>query len=270
MANKKRESEAEKAARERQERIELLKMKQGLIEESEIIPESGYVKMPELHGWEKFKNFFYHNKAFILLGAFFVFVIGICVGQVIFREKDDLYVIIVSSSKDSELGWRYYDFERALEQYCPDFDENGKIHVSVNYIDRSVAGEVLTEMESINSEKLTAELMSADAQLIIADEDFADWMMDDNKSGKFFQTQTDKCSEDMLYKDVGVRVNKTELAKTVHWSKCPDDVVLLIREELNNGTGSIKKNARNRERAQIVLQNILDGNIINPDTETSE
>lgn len=270
MANKRRESEAEKAARERQERIELLKMKQGLIEESELIPESGYVKMPELHGWEKFKNFFYHNKAFILLGAFFVFVIGVCVGQVIFREKDDLYVMIVSSSKDSELGWRYYDFENALEKYCPDFDENGKIHVSINYIDRSVAGEVLTEMESINSEKLTAELMSAEAQLIIADEEFADWMIDDDKPETFFLTQTDKCSEDMLYKEVGVRVNQTELTETAHWSKCPDNVLLLVREELNNGTGNVKKNARNRERAQTVLQNILDRNIINPDTESSD
>lgn len=270
MAKKKRETEAEKAARERQEKIELLKMKQGLIEESDVIPETGYVKMPELHGWAKFKDFFWRNKAFILLGAFFVFVIGICVGQVIFKEKEDLHVLIVASSENSELGWRYNDFEKALEQYCPDFDGNGKIHVSVNYANRSVAGEVLTEMEQINSQRLTAELTSAEAQLIIADEDFVDWMINDRESEHFFLAQTDKCSEDMLYKDVGVRVNETQLTETVHWKKCPDNIVLLVREELNNGTGNVKRNARNRERAQTVLQNILDGNIVNPPEEASE
>lgn len=270
MAKKKRETEAEKAARERQEKIELLKMKQGLIEESEVIPESGYVKMTELHGWEKFKNFFYRNKAFIFIGTFLVVIIGVCVGQIIFRERDDLHVIIVASSEDSELGWRYNDFEKALEQYCPDFDGNGKIHVSVNYMNRSVAGEVLSEMEQINAQRLTAELTSAKAQLIIADEDFVEWMINDRGSEHFFLTQTDKCSEDMLYKNVGVRANETQLTETIHWEKCPDEVILLVREELNNGTGSVKRNAQNRERAQIVLQNILDGNIVNPPEETSE
>lgn len=270
MANKKRETAAQKAARERQEKIDILKMKQGLIEESEVVPESGYVKIPEQHGWEKFKDFFWRNKAFIFMGAFLVFVIAICVGQVIFKEKEDLHVIIVTSSADSELSWRHYDFEEVLEQYCPDFDENGKVNVGVNYINRSVAGEVLTEMEQIQSQKLTAELMSADAQLIIGDEEFADWMINGGKPEDYFLPQTDKCSEDMLYEEVGVRLNKTDFAKTVHWSKCPDEVVLLVREELNNGTGNVKRNAIKRERAQTVLQNILDGNIINPPEESSE
>ena len=54
--------------KELQERRELLKMKQGLIEESDLIPETGYDKIPELHGWEKIKNNIYHNKVFYIIG----------------------------------------------------------------------------------------------------------------------------------------------------------------------------------------------------------
>lgn len=269
MAKKRRESEAEKAARERREKVELLKMKQGLIEESEVVPESGYEKSRELHGWEKFTNFLYLNKAFVVWGAIFVFIIGLCLGQYIFRERFDLHVIIVTSSHDSELNWRYPDFERTLEKYCPDFDGNGKVNVTVNMIDRDAAGEVLTEMEQVNSEHLSAELMRAEAQLIIADEEFADWFIDEGRPEKYFLAQTDNF-DGTLYRNVGIRVNETGFTDDMNWKGCPDDVIFLIREELNDGSGKVKRNAEYRERAREVLRNILDGNVINPDSESSE
>lgn len=272
MANRKRETPEEKARRERQERIELLKMKQGLIEESETIPETGYVKFRELHGWEKVTNFFYHNKAFIILGTFFAVVLAILVGQLITKEKEDLYILALAFDKDSEIGWRTQDLEKALEKYCPDFDGNGKVHVAVNYIDRT-SDNIVSEYDQAQAQKLTAEFVAAEAQLIIADEKFVDWVCSEYDTDKealsrTFLDQTDKCPEDMLYKACGVRLNQTGFAEEARWKSCPDNVVLLIRSELNNGAGNVKKNAKNRERAMIVLQNILDGNVVNPEAES--
>ena len=271
MANRRRETEAEKAQREREERIALLKIKQGLIEESELIPENEHVEAPKLRGWAKFANFFYHNKVFILLGAFFVFVITVLAVQLITKERDDLYVLAIAFDGESEIGWRVRDLESALERYCPDFDGNGKVNVTVNYIDRA-GGEITNQYDQAQAQKLTLEFMTATAQLIIADEELIDWLKGDGSTEaidcrKFFVVQSDLCSEDMLFNGVGVRANRTDLAEEARWESCPDNVILLVRAEMNNGSGNVKTNALNRERSMIVLQNILDGNIVNPAAE---
>lgn len=264
MASKKqREREEERARHEREERIALLKMKQGIIEESDVIPETGYVEIPELHGWAKLANFFYHNKIYILLIAFAAVVVGICTFQIVTKEREDLYILVVSYTKNTELAWRTEDIEKALEMYCPDFDGNGKIHVGVNYIDRTQDTNN-PQYELANAQKLTAELTSADAQLIISDEGFADWVTEGDPIDTFFLNFKDSLPEDKLYKECGIRIGKTDFAEAAQWKKCPDNILLFVREELNNGSGSVKTNARNRERAMELVQNIIDGNIINP------
>lgn len=268
MANRRRETEAEKARREREERIELLKMKQGIIEESELIPENEHIEKPQLHGFKKFTNFFYHNKAFILLGTFFAFVVTVLTVQLVTKEREDLYILAIAFDEESEIGWRTDDLERTLEMYCPDFDGNGKVHVTVNFIDRT-SRTIASQYDQAQAQKITLEFMAATGQLFIADEQLIDWMHGDEDSEpidhrKFFVNQSDKCDEDMLFDGVGVRVNRTEFAKEARWESCPDNVLFFVRAELNNGSGSVKTNARNRERAMIVLQNIIDGNIVNP------
>lgn len=269
MASKKRrETEAEKAKREREERIELLKMKQGIIEESELIPENEHVKMPELHGWARFANFFYHNKVFILLGAFFVFVIGVIVYQFATREKEDLYILAVTYEKNSRLSSRVQKLELALERFCPDYDENGNVHVTVNFVDRSTSSDqIVTQYDDAQAQKLSIEFMSAEAQLYIADETYLGKLINENGEAeykKLFLDLSDLCPEDMLFDGVGIRLNRTVLAEEMGWKSCPDSVIILIRDEIRNGAASVKKNAKNRERALTVLRNILDNNPVNP------
>lgn len=269
MANRKRETDEERARRDREERIALLKMKQGIIEESELIPENEHAEARKLTGREKVSNFIYRNKAYILLGAFFTFVVTLLTVQLLTREKEDLYVLAIAFDSKSEMGWRYGDLTTALEKYCPDFDENGKANVVINYIDRT-SGEIYSDYDRMNAQKLTMEFMAATSQFIIADEEILEWLSGDegpdtSKLRKYFVDLTDLCSEDMLYEGVGVRVNQTALAKQARWENCPDNVVIFVRAELDNGSSSVKKNARNRERAMTVLKNIIDGNIVNTD-----
>ena len=269
MANRKRETEEERAQRDREERIALLKMKQGIIEESELIPENEHVEAPKLRGGAWLSNFFYHNKAFIFMGAFFVFVISVLVYQFVTNEKEDLYIAAIAFEEDSELSWYIKDLETALERYCPDYDGNGNVHVLVNFIDRTMSDSG-SQYDNAQAQKLSAEYMSAGAQLFIADEKYIKFLssaenVDPLYYKKIFLDLSDMCSEDMLYEGVGIRVNKTALAKEMRWENCPDNVIILIRAELNNGTSNAGKNAKNRENSLTVLRNILDDNIINPE-----
>lgn len=266
MSDNRRETPEERAERDRREHIELLKMKQGLIEESEYIPETGYEKIPELHGWAKFKNNVYHNKWFILMGAFAAMIAAVLIVQIASREKYDIRVLAVANDPDSEMVMHANKFEKALERYCPDFDGNGKVHVELIYINRT-SGDVTTRLDQADAQKLSAELQTAEAQFIISDDQYTKWTGKDNDPTEVFLDQTGSCAENMLVDSVGVRLNKTGFAKEARWSDCPDNVIFLVRGELNNGSGSVKKNAENRERAQTVLQNIIDGNVVNPDDE---
>lgn len=267
MANRKRETDAEKARREREERIALLKMKQGIIEESELIPENDHVEVQKPRGLSRLSNFFYRNKAYVIMGAFFVLVATLLIVQFVTREREDLYVLAVAFDEKSEMKWYVNDLERALEKYCPDFDGNGKIHVAVNFVDRT-SNDAASQYDDSQIQKLSVEYINATAQLIIADEGFIDWVngegSDEDIDPLYFQRifldQTELCSEDMLYGNVGVRLNQTPLAKLARWDSCPDNVMLLVRNEFKVGMGGRKTDTRNRERALTVLRNIVDNN----------
>ena len=70
------------------------------------------------------------------------------------------------------MGVHTDQLERAFEKYCPDVDGNGKVNVSVNYINNTM-DEVATQYDQANKQKLTAELTLAEAQLIITDDGYS-------------------------------------------------------------------------------------------------
>ncbi len=262
MAKKKRETDDERAARDREERIALLKMKQGLIEDSELIPETGY-KLPEPTKWEKFAAFCSLNKWFIIVGAFIAAVVIMCVTQALTKEKADIRVLVVRYGESSELDRHSDRIAQALEKFCRDFDENGKVRVEVNTINFPTNDEATDQRSVTERQRFNAELQLAEAQMLIVDAEFADWMANVRMQPNAFKEQNDE-NGGKVYNNVGILMNSTALAKEAHWNKCPDSVVILIRNELNDGSGSVKKNAEYRERAEEVLQNILEGNVVNP------
>lgn len=261
----KKDDERQRKARE--EYIELLKMKQGLIEESELIPETGYAEMPKMNAWEKFKNFVYHNKVFILLWGFFGALAIFLTVQLVTRKVYDLYVLVVCTSAESELGWRYGDLEDALTMYCPDFDENGYVKVGVNYIDLSSAN-AMTEYSSAQSMKFSSELYMGESRMYIADEGLWRQLYEaDGIDIELFEDLSEYFPEDALFQNVGLHINTTSLHKDARWDTCPDRINFYLRRDYANSTGSKKGAEEQRRRAEIVLQNIVEGNVVNPPTE---
>ncbi|MCM1166740.1 MAG: hypothetical protein NC299_07245 [Lachnospiraceae bacterium] len=261
----KKDDERQRKAHE--EYIELLKMKQGLIEESELIPETGYVEMPKLNAWGKFKNFVYHNKVFILLWGFLGALAVFLTVQLVTRKIYDVYVLVISTTAESELGWRYGDLEEALTQYCPDFDGNGYVKVGVNYIDLSSV-ETMTEYSAAQSMKFSSEMYTGDSQLYIADEGLWEYLYGaDGIELELFEDMTEYFPEDELYNGVGLHLNATGLQKAARWDTCPDMINVFLRREYPYATGNQKDAEEQRERAQTLLRNILEGNVVNPPEE---
>lgn len=211
IAEKKRKkSDEARDKRLEQDRLELIRLKQGVIEESETIHEE-HEETPKLSLWKKITNFFYHNKWWLGIGTFITVVfIWLAVGYIT-KPRPDIIVLVIGENyalgNDSTLT-------EYIEQFTPDNNNNGEILASVYYIpytgldQRDYANGVPT--------KLTAELQSADTVIVFcnktADEIFdSDIMLTDLtelypdnefvKKERFMLSETDFAEKIGLQKD---------------------------------------------------------------------
>lgn len=157
---------------------ELLKLKQGLIDSSSAIDESGYaVNMPQTAG-EKAKNWAWYHIGII---AAVIIIAALCV-VIYFAFFQSKKADITIYSINNYTGTMCNLLESGFENYCPDFDDNSDITVDIN---KSVNDEVLGNIdlyEEIDNgssqvfigtrEQLTAvydDIMAADGKELFAD-----------------------------------------------------------------------------------------------------
>lgn len=265
MANR-NEDEQERLLREKRE---LLKLKQGLVEESDIIEVDKPQEQIELHGWKKVENFLYHYKWYLIVGIFAALFIGYITIDTITKEKNDLYVLAVSTTNASGIYAKQFDIEEALEQYCPDFDGNGYVHVGVNFINLSTEYGV-NEYTDADNYKFSSEVITGDSQLYLTDQGIVKIIaeMANNDELQYFIDLSDKYPDTALYEGVGLQLNTAPGFKdSARWQSCPDIVGLYVRGEYKDMTGNTEEAKIQRERALEVLNNIATGNIVNPPEE---
>lgn len=170
----KERAEKERLERERYEkklerdRIELMKLKQGIISDEDIPHEAEPVK--EYTAWEKIGNFFYHNKMPLIVGAVIVLLAVFLIRDVVTNKKPDISIMIMAS--DSELDFRTGDIEKLLEPYCEDFNGDGEVYVRVSYLPAVYSDDNLDAYFNQSAQtKLMAEFQSGDSIIVIADAD---------------------------------------------------------------------------------------------------
>lgn len=276
--------EIEEQQRRQREKTELLKLKQGISEEEEQ-PEPEIRSYEKPKGFKAVENFIYHNKWYLGIALFAVFVVTVLTVQMLTREKQDLYVLVIANNSSSGLYAKADEIEVALEKYCPDFDGNGYVHVAVNYIDLMNRG-VMTQYADAQQSKFSAELFTGDSQLYVSDRGIIglinDFAARHDPSApteeataeteealliEFFTDMTEQYPDSVFYQGCGLQLNTTGFAELARWSGCPDSVGLYLRDEFENMTGNSKNAKEQRERAKIVYDNIIKGNVVNPDWE---
>lgn len=243
----------------RQEKLELLKMKQGIIEESEIIPEDAPAQYEKPRGRKKISNFFYQNKWFLIPAFFAAALLVFLVVQILAREKADIDIIVTVTKENSELLAKIDVIEETLEMYCPDFDGNGKVHVSVQAIDLSL-GDAMIQYADIERQKFSTEIKMFDRPLAVCDKGFISEYVpqcDDGYGYELYTNFSGTFPAEILYSGKSVICSKTGL-------DISEDALICVRELPATSKAEDKGVVERRERALIVLQNIVDGNIVNP------
>lgn len=234
---------------------ELLKLKQGLIEESETIREEKKEKV-ELHGMAKVSNFFYHYKWQVVLGLFFAFVAGFLIYDVIRKEAGDMRVLVITkdSAVADNVAYKTKDFELAFEKYCPDFDDSGYVHVDVYNIDLSE--NIDAEYMRAGVTKAMGEISYGESQLYILDTPALESITDGGGTAGFVNLEE-------LYPDcpqvdgVFYHLKGSDFAIISNYVEaCPDDLFFVIRRTTDT-TANKERAEKAQKRALQVFDNII-------------
>ena len=213
--NKKQEEERRQYESELQsKKIELIKLKQGVVDEADSSIQEQKPQTVRLSLGEWIENVWYRSKWLII----FVAVMAVAVGYIIYdtatRQNPDITVLAVSS--DSGLYARTVELESFFERYCPDLNGDGEVDVLVYYISTDYSD---ATMASSYQAQLMTQLQLGDNMIIISD-GTTDFEVHDFTGELEGECVTDK----------GIRLSCPLTKEALKWEAMPDELYIGLRE----------------------------------------
>ena len=222
---RKRQKQEEYDRKIQAERLELIRLKQGVIEESETIHEE-HPEEIKLSLWRKITNFFYHNKWWLFLAIFFVALASYLTYTLVTRPNPDMIVLVLC---DNETIGNSAEFEDYIETFIEDYNGNGEIKVSAYYIPYSDNSYV--NYQTGNETKLTTEMQSADAVIVVGGSNINSVLDPQNTLVDLSEIYPDN----VQVRDYGFFLKNTEFAERigVDPSEITSDLYIGIRKPRN-------------------------------------
>jgi hypothetical protein len=175
-------AEREKKKREaydrkiREEHIELMRLKQGLIEESETIHEEHEEEI-KLTFRKKVANFFYHNKWWLGIGICCACIGGFLIYNLLTKPNPDMVVLVIADNE--ELG-SMSELKEYIEGFAEDSNGNGKTEVSIYYIPYS-DNDYRNYADGADT-KMSTQLQSADSIIVLGGKKLDELLGEDAKN----------------------------------------------------------------------------------------
>lgn len=264
------ELEAQRAERERrqresyeaklrQERLELLKLKQGVIAEEDVV----YEKEPEKHYtvWQRIGNFFYHNKVYIIFGTLLAALAAFLIYDYVSTVRPDAVVMIIAS--DGEFNFITEDISEFLGQYCGDNNGDGKVSVRVSYLPAAPSEDsVSMYYQQADQTKLMAEFQGTEAIMVMGDYEACEVL---GITEGVLADLSEYFPNDENVTELGYMLNGTDFAKDIGYEELADNIFLGFRQPKKGSFGTSEKDfQKNFDNAIELWRNYLNGNIINP------
>ena len=250
------EQERIKAERERErareqqlakERVELMKIKSGVIEHSDAISETPD-EIRKVQGFEKVTNFIYHYKILLIFIIAALAAAAYMIYDTVTRKKPDLTVIMIANNG---LEFRTEELSDFFEKYVDDRNGDGEVYVQViacplnpNSTDMS---------QTSNQAKALAQLQTADNLFMIVDSntdpDFLDVL---------YHEFPGDYPDNKYMTENGLSLNFKFFANEVKYESMPYDVVLGMRAPIKTVQDSEEKMQENFDRDVKVFKEIAD------------
>lgn len=228
LAERRKQAAEARDKRLEAEKLELLRLKQGKIEESETIHEEQEEEI-HLNFWQKISNFFYLNKWWLGIGTLFAAIAVFLTINLLTRPNPDVIVIMIGESYSLS---EECDLQSYIAEFADDFNGNGKTEVSVYYI--PYTGIDTKDYANGVHTKLTAELQTAEGVILIGNKMAAELLDADG----IFTDLSEIYPDNPLVKGDRLMLGDSKLAERlgVDKSVVTDDWFLAVRkpQELMN------------------------------------
>ena len=258
-AEKERKDRAAYAEKLRQEKLELLKLKQGIISEEDLPKEEKVEKHYTI--WEKIGNFFYHNKIAVILGTMFAALAIFLIYDLVTTARPDVAVMVIA--EDANFDYITVNMEQVLERYCQDYNGDGKVFVRVTYLPVNYTGSTLHESDTV---KLMGEFQGEDSIVVIADKE----------SCETFGINEDVLADisamypgDENVNALGYMLSGTSFGSDIGYEELAYNLFIGFRMPKSGAGLNEEKFRSNFNNAIEMWTNYLNGNEVNP-SETDE
>lgn len=237
-----------------EEKIELLKIKQGVIEESDK-PESVNDDKKNYNIWQKFKNFIYHNKWWLGITSFLVLISGFLIYDTLTTVKADINVMLLCN--DTDLYSHYKSMTEMLDNCVNDYNEDGKQYVNLIYIpisdDESENTQGLSAYDN-NLSNLATQFQMGETMMIIADGKSDDLIQPENTLENL-EVYFPDCP---YVKGYGLYLKDTKFAELIGSDEetVPEDLYIGIRKVTSN-LSSEKDTQKNHDNSIEMLRTII-------------
>lgn len=257
-----KQREEERRKQLARDRIELAKLKNGVIEESETIREEEKVERI-LTPKEKVANFFYHYKLPIIICTLTALALGYIIYDMLSRVKPDITII---STCNNGLEFRTKELANYFEQFCPDLNNDGKVKVQViscpdtdNY-----------QMRNTYNTQIMAQLQMDQTIIILTSDDFYDLEGEIDEEGHYvegvYMFADVFANLELFYPDnesvdkKGYHLDGEKVAEALDWKDMPDNIVLSLRAPVKPLHGELEEMEKNFKINKKILEGIMTDN----------
>ncbi|MBO5449122.1 MAG: hypothetical protein J5994_07305 [Ruminococcus sp.] len=243
-----RQAEKEREKQIAKEKLELLQLKNGVINEDDATIREEHQEAVKLTGKAWLSNFWYHYKYVIIFSLLTAAVVIFLFYSEITRERPDLTVMMIA---DNGLSQRQTELEEFFEKYTDDLDGNGYVHVAVINIPMSPNNDYQTA--DAYSSKFFAQLQTGEGMIVITDSN----TKDDYKS-LMDSTLEERFPGNKYIDDLGFSFNSRLMADELKYEYMPNDVHMSIRYPVKTMDLSKEESQENYDKSFKVFKRIVD------------
>ncbi|MBR1749424.1 MAG: hypothetical protein IJ740_00895 [Ruminococcus sp.] len=244
-----RDAEHERERQLAKERVELMKLKSGVIEHSDSISESpDETRKPQ--GFERVTNFFYHYKIPIIFFVCMAIAAAYIIYDALSRKKPDLTVMLIANNG---LEFRTTELEDFFEKYIDDRNGDGEVYCQV--ISCPLNSNSSDMSQTSNQAKFMAQLQTGENLMVIADsntdQDFVDIFYHN------FPNEEDFEGNEYITEN-GFSLNFKLFANEMNYESMPNDVYLAMRAPIKTIQDSEAVMRENFNKDRKVFKAIVD------------
>ncbi|MBQ8921999.1 MAG: hypothetical protein IJ060_07565 [Oscillospiraceae bacterium] len=234
-----------------EEKIDLIRLKQGVIEDSDkLFPKEEKKKKYTLR--QKIGNWFYHSKWWLGIASFCVILVAFLAYDYFSRKDGDVTVMILTDNVEVYIGAD--ELCNWLETMCDDYNEDGTVLVNNIYVPVSDATmKSGASASSTSNMQLATQLETATCMLVLADRNARSYL----EPERIFMDMEKLYPDCPLAEGYKLKISGTEFEKQLGLSEpLPEDTYLAIRAPLER-MSSQKEMQKSYDHAKLLLDQIV-------------